>query len=192
MKLLVSLLLVPYAAAATTSGAAAADGGGGPASVRLRGSQRSHPAFSIARAGRPQRRIRAVNGSEFALQCALFLLSPERLEDGIISQDEFTAFLDHRCISEGRCANGDEQLEFERLSLDLQLGFVIGVCPIADLATRIGCIKSLEESWLDSGVFGFQVNAEENLSELVQEMCSGAYSDAVDASLIGTIGKLLS
>lgn len=151
----------------------------------MRGGGQLHRVFSIACAEPlSTRRAQSITSPDFVSQCASFLMSPERTEDGIISQDEFASFLDHRCRADSLCEEVGEELEFERLSLSLQLGFVKNVCQYNDVIENIDCIKKLERMWLNDGVFGFVVEGSEKLKESVQNLCVNSFRNAVEMGLL--------
>lgn len=138
----------------------------------------------------PERRIQQLSllsekNSAFVSECTSFLLSPDSLQDGVISQDEYASFLLSQCRMEGLCGEGTT-LGFEQLSIGLQLQFVRGVCPYNCLEDRLACIAGLQDMWIDDGEFGFLVSETGlfEVNELVNDMCVDAYSDAVEMGLI--------
>jgi hypothetical protein len=166
--------------------------GQSPPSHHLRG-RKTHPFLYLAIEQPPERRIQSKISSNVAVfteECMSILLSPTSIEDGIISQDEYASFLYQRCHAEELCGS-DELLDFEHLSLNLQLSFVRGVCPYDDVGDRIGCIQELEAMWLGSGIFGYQVpdNDLDLLSGTVEDMCMNVYGYAIELGLIRTVCK---
>eukprot|EP00804_Cyclotella_cryptica_P015296 CCRYP_005407-RB/>CCRYP_005407-RB protein AED:0.31 eAED:0.31 QI:300/1/1/1/1/1/4/241/1227 len=170
--------------------------GGNFVRSRLRGNHpRLHPMLSIARDNEhpPERRIqssiRIGMSSSFVDECSSFLLSPDSITDGIVSQNEYASFLLSQCRFEGLC--GDEtSLEFEQLDLVLQLKFVSGVCPYFGSEERISCIDDLESMWLGGGEFGFRVseNRIDSVRKHVEDMCMDTYADVVEMRFTGTFG----
>ena len=164
------------------------------ASHVLRGRQQYHPILSIARTQQnPERRIQSSSSfmSDFTTECTSFLLSPDSVADGIISQTEYSKFLFMRCRSDGLCG-AKEEVDFEQLGLNLQLTFVRGVCPYSDVMERISCIQALERMWLDNGLFGYEVRNNQGLNEHVEDMCMNSYGDAVEMGLIMSPSELTS
>jgi len=160
---------------------------------RLRGTHPPlHPILSMARDDEhpPERRIqsstRDVMTSSFVDECSSFLLSPDSIKDGIVSQNEYASFLLSLCRSEDLC-DDETNLEFEQLSLGLQLEFVRGVCPYVGLQERISCIDDLMSMWLEGGEFGFRVSEDgiDAVSRHVKDMCMDTYADAVKLRLTG-------
>lgn len=143
----------------------------------------------------PKRRIqsstRAEMKSHFVDDCSSFLLSPDSIEDGIVSQNEYASFLLSLCRSEDLC-DDETNLEFEQLNLGLQLEFVRGACPYVGLEERISCIDDLESMWLEGGEFGFRVSEDgiDAVSRHVKDMCMDTYADVVKMRLTGALGEL--
>ena len=83
-------------------------------------------------------------------------------------------------------------LGFERISLNLQLAFVRGVCPFNEIGDRLSCIEELETMWLADGVFGYNVSdGIDELNVLVEDMCESAFGYAIEMGLTGSFGKSL-
>jgi len=124
---------------------------------------------------------------DFVTECVAFLSLSDSIQDGVVSQNEFTSFLVSRCISDKMC-NGEFDIPFEHLTLDLQLRFIKAVCSHKFIEEKNVC-DELERMWLESRVFGFQVIEDVNLSELIEEICTEAYDDAIEMKLVETIGN---
>ena len=111
------------------------------------------------------------------------------MEDGIISQMEFTRFLIHHCIQQGLC---DDRtiITFEELDVGLQLDFILGVCSHEEQEMKAQCIRDLEIMWREGDQFGFDVNDNDmdSLSMDVGDMCEQAYDHVVEMGLAKTQG----
>lgn len=113
----------------------------------------------------------------FLQECKHSLLSSKFVEDGIVAQNEFTAFLFDRCHAEGLC-NDKSEMEFEQLDVSLQLDFILAAC---EGDNTIGCIDEL-------GQFGIDVE-HKNLDIVIDELCSNAFDNAFSMGLVNTLGK---
>ncbi|KAL7539367.1 hypothetical protein ACHAXR_009277, partial [Thalassiosira sp. AJA248-18] len=124
----------------------------------------------------------------FADECTSYLLSPDFLEDGIISQTEFVRFLIHHCIQKGIC---DDRtiITFEELNVSLQLEFIFGVCSHDTQVGKAQCIDNLKTMWRDGNQFGFDVDADD-LGLLVNEMCYMSHGYVLEMGLDYTAGEL--
>ena len=114
-----------------------------------------------------------VGQAEFVEQCTSALLSDDTLDDGIISQDEFADFLTGYCISLNVC-DPDTELDFDNLSVELQLVFVWSICDQPEDLERERCLDSLKDM---GGRFGYDMSAETfSIVEMeVKQLCFQAY-----------------
>ena len=145
----------------------------------MRDDRQIHSVFSIARVEKVPERRTLASSTEFVSDCTSYLLSTESIKDGIVSQDEFASFLFSRCPKE--LCNGDGMVEFEWISLNLQLSFVRGVCPFKNIEDRINCIEDLENMWLVDGVFGYDVSdGIDKLEVLIKDMCENAFGYVIE------------
>jgi len=128
------------------------------------------------------------SGIPFVDDCTSYLLSPDTLKDGIISQTEYTQFLAHHCIEQELC-DDETFIEFEQLDINLQLEFVLGVCNHEDQAEKVQCVTNLEVMWRDNRQFGFDVNDNDLLSFDVMDMCASTYNHVLDMGLTVSQGK---
>jgi len=128
------------------------------------------------------------SGIPFVDDCTSYLLSPDTLEDGIISQTEYTQFLARHCIQQDLCDDGTV-VEFEQLDINLQLEFVLGVCNHEDQVRKVQCVTNLEVMWRDNQQFGFDVNDNDMLSNDVMDMCANTYNHVLDMGLTVSQGK---
>ena len=129
------------------------------------------------------------SGIPFVDDCTSYLLSPDTLKDGIISQTEYTQFLAHHCIEQELCDEGTV-VEFEQLDINLQLEFVLGVCNHEDQVGKVQCVTNLEVMWRDNQQFGFVNDNDMNLlSNDVMDMCANTYNHVLDMGLTVSQGK---
>lgn len=141
--------------------------------------------FVSASAGATTRRHlrrRALEQSDFVDQCSAALLSDDVIQDGLISQDEFAAFLSNYCAQANLCDAGS-QVDFTELSMQLQLSFVLLICDQPEESERELCLDSL----IDSGEeFGYNVSEETNvdMEQEVGELCSQSYVYAAQMGLL--------
>lgn len=126
----------------------------------------------------------------FADDCTSYLLSPDFLEDDIISQTEFTRFLIHHCIQKGLC-DDRTVINFNELETPLQLEFILGVCSHEEQVGKAQCIDDLRAMWREGNQFGFDADAGdmELLVEDVREMCASSYGYVVEMGLAETPGE---
>jgi len=128
------------------------------------------------------------SGIPFVDDCTSYLLSPNALEDGVISQTEYTQFLAHHCIQLDLCDDGTV-IEFEQLDINLQLEFILGVCNHEYQAEKVQCVTNLEVMWKDNRQFGFDVNNIDMLSFDVMDMCANTYNHVLEMGLTVSQGK---
>ena len=128
------------------------------------------------------------SGIPFVDDCTSYLLSPNALEDGIISQTEYTQFLAHHCIQQELCDEGTV-VEFEQLDINLQLEFILGVCNHEDQEGKVQCVTNLEVMWRDNQQFGFDVNDNDMLGNDIMDMCANTYNHVLDMGLTVSQGK---
>ena len=129
------------------------------------------------------------SGIPFVDDCTSYLLSPDTLEDGIISQTEYTQFLARHCIQQDLCDDGTV-VEFEQLDINLQLEFVLGVCNHEDQEGKVQCVTNLEVMWRDNQQFGFDVNnVDMDLRIDVLDMCANTYNHVLEMGLTVSQGK---
>ena len=131
--------------------------------------------------------------NNYVQECKSFLLTPEIINDGIISQVDFSTFLLHQCRAEELCETNDAPLQFEQLQVSLQLLFINGVCPQEELGDKMECIHDLEWMWRNEGEFGFRMEEDgdaDSLSGLVGNMCRESYADVGRMGLTRTLGEM--
>ena len=130
----------------------------------------------------------------FVDDCTNYLLSPNGLDDGIVSDMEFAQFLSYHCIKRGLCNYGTA-IAFEELDVGIQLEFVFGVCSHEEQTKKekVQCIDDLEMMWTHGDQFGFHVNDYYlgGLTVDVRSMCINAYGYALEMGLTATPGKIL-
>ena len=119
----------------------------------------------------------------FVAECNNVLLSPEFVEDNIVSQIEFASFLMNRCRAEGLCEDSSK-VSFEQLDLQLQLDFILGACGDG----TVECIGELEADWRNGTHFGFDAE-DEDIENSVDKLCMKAYDYAISMGLVNTLGK---
>jgi hypothetical protein len=125
--------------------------------------------------------------TQFANECMSYLVSPNFLIDGIISQTEFTRFIMHHCIEEGLC---DDTciITFEELGVSLQLEFILGVCHHDDEREKSKCIQELNTMWRSGNEFGFSSDADQ-LDVLVSDLCSKSFGYVLSMGYASTPGE---
>ena len=125
--------------------------------------------------------------TSFVNDCASYLLSSVFLEDGIISQMEFTHFLMHHCMEQGLC--GDRTIiTYEELDVSLQIEFILGVCSRVDQEEKVECINELKTMWKSGNLFGFNASVDD-LDLLVKDMCYNSYHHVLLMGLTATPGE---
>ncbi len=126
---------------------------------------------------------------EYIQQCNTFLTSEAVVADGTISQHDFVDFMLMQCRAEGACPE-EMTLSFEQLEIKVQLKFIMGVCSQEDYTDRSNCIYDLKHQWLESKLFGFRANDEDdNTQLLIHNMCTEVYVDAAKMGFTMTTGK---
>lgn len=123
-----------------------------------------------------------VGQAEFVEQCTFALLSDDAVDDGLISQDEFANFLTGYCILLNFCDPATE-FDFESLSVQLQLAFVLFICDQPEDLERERCLDSLNDM---GGEFGYDMSAETfSVVEMeVKQLCSQAYPHSLMMGLL--------
>jgi hypothetical protein len=128
--------------------------------------------------------------TDFVDECKSFLLSDDTLDDGLISQDEFANFLTEYCISLNVCDNaGVTNFEFQNLSVELQLSFLLFICDQPQDLERKKCLDSLVN---EGGEFGYDLSVNEfALVEMeIEQLCSQSFQYASFMGLLPpTIGR---
>lgn len=128
------------------------------------------------------RRRLVVGQAEFVEQCTFVLLSDDTVDDGLISQDEFADFLSGYCIFLNVC-DPDTEFDFESLSVQLQLAFVLFICDQPEDLERERCLDSLNDM---GEQFGYDMSAEtfSSLELEVKQLCSQAYPHSLLMGLL--------
>lgn len=121
----------------------------------------------------------------FEEECKGVLLSPSVLDDGIVSQIEFTSFLDDRCKAEGLC-EGQSKIAFEHLDVEFQLDFILGACP----GDTEDCVDDLKAAWNNGTHFGYDVG-NEDIEKMIDKLCYSALEYAHSNGLAATLGKCM-
>ena len=94
----------------------------------------------------------------------------------------------HQCHLDNLC-NGGLKLNFGQLDVRLRVKFIRGICSrSSDHPDRFDCIYNLYEMMRDESLFGFDTNAV-GVEDLVKDMCSETYPDAVDFGFVKTQGE---
>ncbi len=130
--------------------------------------------------------------SRFADECTSYFLSPSFLEDGILSQIEFTQFITHHCIQNELCDDA-ALITFEELDVSLQLEFILGVCSHKERVDKEECIDELRDMWRNGREFGFAVDSEVDMQLLtadVRDVCDKSYGYVLEMGFAVTIGEL--
>ena len=122
---------------------------------------------------------------KFEEECKDVLLSPSVLDDGIVSQIEFTSFLGDRCIAEGLC-DGQSKIAFENLDVELQLDFILGACRAS--AEAEDCVDDLKAAY--GTHFGYDAGSED-LEAMVGKLCHSAFEYALSNGLAETSGECI-
>jgi hypothetical protein len=137
-----------------------------------------------------RRRIQVAVDQEtvFVDECTSFLLSDDTLDDGLISQDEFASFLSDYCILLGVCS-ADTELEFQNLSVELQLSFLLFICDQPQELEREECLDSFVS---EGGEFGYDLSLNEFavVETEVEQLCSQSFQYASITGLLPpTVGR---
>ena len=125
---------------------------------------------------------------EFIDSCTARLLSDDSVADNLISQEEFALLLSDYCIEQGACKPGST-LDFENLSVEMQLAFVLFLC---NEPTQVEQQRCLEELNAMGGPFGYDLQIEERevLDAEIAELCTQAYEYASLSGLLApTVGE---
>lgn len=124
-----------------------------------------------------------LSAEEFVNQCTTHLLSDDTVTGDLISQEEFAQFLSNLCIEQQVCEEGTV-LDFDNLSVELQLAFVSFLCNEPTESEREDCLNALKESGIS---FGYDVNDEEDVEVLeseIQQLCADAYLYAMRSGIL--------
>lgn len=122
---------------------------------------------------------------KFEEECKGVLLSPSVLDDGIVSQIEFTSFLNDRCKAEGLC-EGQSKIAFEHLDVEFQLDFILGAC----LGDTEDCVDDLKAAWYNGTHFGYDVG-NEDIEKMIDILCYSAFEYAHSNGLAATSGECM-
>lgn len=135
-----------------------------------------------AAASGKSRHLQGETNDEFIDQCTTNLLSDDTIDDDLISQEEFSQFLSNLCVTLQVCEEGTS-LEFENLSVELQLSFVLFLCNEPTESEREECLDELKEM---GSSFGYSVGAQDPaiLQTEIQELCVNAYDHAMESGLL--------
>jgi len=119
---------------------------------------------------------------DFIDSCTASLLSDDAVSDNLISQDEFTQFLSDYCTELQVCAPGST-LDFQNLSVELQLAFVLFICNEPAELDREACLVELNSM---GQPFGYDLLVEERevLDTELQELCSLAFFQSSRSGLL--------
>ena len=120
--------------------------------------------------------------------CRSYLLAPETVEDGLVSQSDFAAFLLEHCRSQQLCQHRF-RLVFENLDVSIQLKFINGICRYgAEVSDRFECILELNSMYVEGNRFGF-LTGDPQLEWRVEEMCSASFSEVAAMGLTRSEGE---
>ena len=138
-----------------------------------------------------ERRRRLVGDSAYygyVESCRSYLLAPEIVSDGLVSQIEFAAFLLEHCRSQQLC-QPRFRLTFEQLDVSIQLKFINGICSSgAEISDRFDCILELNSMYVEGNRFGF-LTGDPRLDWRVEEMCSESFPDVAAMGLTKSEGE---
>lgn len=120
--------------------------------------------------------------------CRSYLLAPETLDDGLVSQSDFAAFLLDHCRSQQLCQHRF-RLAFENLDVSIQLKFINGICRHgAEISERFECILELNSMYIEGNRFGF-LAGDPQLEWRVGEMCSDSFPEVAAMGLTKSAGE---
>lgn len=116
-----------------------------------------------------------VSSTTFQRDCKRQLLAHQVVTNGLLSQNVFAAFINKYCVANGACNPQNPPLQFFNLNIDLQLSFVLSLCPSTTSASvQANCLNTLQNSGQQ---FGYIITSSTfaDVAKNVSALCKTLY-----------------